>query len=155
LHRLAMQYVSVANRRRNHIMVCVDVFSRYCWLGGLVHKDEHSSLEAFRTIIARAGIAPRVLRTDNGLEFKNAVWAEYCADQDIKQIFSLSHTPTSNGIVERTNLEVRRLIARLFTHNAKTVWEPFLQDIALAKNASWNRSIKSAPFTSISPRVQV
>jgi transposase InsO family protein len=139
------QYTSVANRRRNYIMVCVDVFSRYCWLEALVNKDEHSSLEAFRTIIARAGIAPRVLRTDNGLEFKNSVWAEFCAARDIKQIFSLSHTPTSNGIVERTNLEVRRLIARLFTHNANTVWEPFLQNIAQAKNASWNRSIKSAP----------
>jgi hypothetical protein len=85
------------------------------------------------------------LRTDNGLESKNAVWADYCAAQDIKQIFSLSHTPTSNRIVERTNLEVRRLITRLFTHNANTVWEPFLQDIVLAKNASWNRSIKSPP----------
>jgi hypothetical protein len=63
------QYVSVANCRRNYIMVCVDVFSRYCWLEGLLHKDENSSLDAFRTIIARAGIAPRVLRTDNGLEF--------------------------------------------------------------------------------------
>jgi hypothetical protein len=100
---------------------------------------------AFRTIIARVGITPRVLRTDNGLEFKNLVWAVFCETQDIKQVFSLSHTPTSNGIVERTNLEVRRLIARLFTHNANTVWEPFLQDIALAKNASWNRSIKAAP----------
>ena len=39
---------------------------------------------------------------------------------------------------------MRRLIARLFTHNANTVWERYLQDIALAKNASWNRSIKAA-----------
>jgi hypothetical protein len=63
------QFVSVANRRRNYIMVFVDVFSRYCRLEGFVNKDENSSLEeAFRTIIARAGITPCVLRTDNGLE---------------------------------------------------------------------------------------
>jgi hypothetical protein len=32
-------------------------------------------------MVTRGGV---VLRTDNGLEFKNAVWAEYCASMDIR-----------------------------------------------------------------------
>jgi transposase InsO family protein len=43
------------------------------------------------------------VRSDNGSEFKNARFDEYCDDKGIKHEFSSKYTLEQNGIVERKN----------------------------------------------------
>ncbi|KAJ9557321.1 hypothetical protein OSB04_011935 [Centaurea solstitialis] len=45
----------------------------------------------------------KVLRSDNGTEFKNAVVEEYLASVGITHNFSAPRTPQQNGVVERKN----------------------------------------------------
>ncbi len=48
----------------------------------------------------------RVLRSDNGTEFKNQVLRDICIQFHIQQTFISSHHPTSNGLVERTKRKI-------------------------------------------------
>lgn len=50
---------------------------------------------------------PRILQVDNGSEFR--AMPNYCRDNNIKLVFTTTYTPTSNGLVERLNSELRNL----------------------------------------------
>jgi hypothetical protein len=58
------------------------------------------------------------LRTDNGLEFKNAVWEEYCAANGIIHEFTAPYTSASNGVAERANRTIMDL-ARAMLQDAQ------------------------------------
>ena len=81
-----------------YILVVQDVFSRFLWTEALTSKRPDVVLEAFRSIIRRAGAKPQSLTTDQGTEFggpfKTALEAEginvYTKDpQDINAIATI------------------------------------------------------------------
>jgi transposase InsO family protein len=45
----------------------------------------------------------KVIRSDNGTEFKNVSFDEFCLEHDIDQQFSAPRVPQQNGVVERKN----------------------------------------------------
>ncbi|GJW34560.1 putative ribonuclease H-like domain-containing protein [Tanacetum coccineum] len=45
----------------------------------------------------------KIIRCDNGTEFKNRVMSEFCEKKGIKREFSVARTPQTNGVVERRN----------------------------------------------------
>ncbi|GJX66912.1 putative ribonuclease H-like domain-containing protein [Tanacetum coccineum] len=45
----------------------------------------------------------KIIRSDNGTEFKNRVMLEFCGAKGIKQEFSNARTPQQNGVAERMN----------------------------------------------------
>ena len=50
--------------------------------------------------------------TDNGPEFISKEFTEYCKKEDIKLIHTTAHTPQANGIVERFNGTLKRIIQK-------------------------------------------
>ncbi|GKA35017.1 ribonuclease H-like domain-containing protein, partial [Tanacetum coccineum] len=45
----------------------------------------------------------KVIRCDNGIEFKNSVMNQFCEMKGIKREFSVARTPQQNGVTERRN----------------------------------------------------
>ena len=45
----------------------------------------------------------KILRSDNGTEFKNAQMTDFCKLKGITHQFSAPGTPQQNGVVERKN----------------------------------------------------
>ncbi|GJX83159.1 putative ribonuclease H-like domain-containing protein, partial [Tanacetum coccineum] len=45
----------------------------------------------------------KIIRCDNGTEFKNRVMSEFCEKKGIKKEFSVARTPQQNGVAERRN----------------------------------------------------
>ncbi|GJS41620.1 putative ribonuclease H-like domain-containing protein [Tanacetum coccineum] len=45
----------------------------------------------------------KIIRFDNGTEFKNRVMSEFCEKKGIKKEFSVTRTPQQNGVAERRN----------------------------------------------------
>ncbi|GJW87231.1 ribonuclease H-like domain-containing protein, partial [Tanacetum coccineum] len=68
-------------------------------------KDETSEiLKTFITSIENLiDLKVKVIRCDNGTEFKNRVMNQFCEMKDIKREFSVARTPQQNGVVERKN----------------------------------------------------
>ncbi|GJX55299.1 ribonuclease H-like domain-containing protein [Tanacetum coccineum] len=80
----------------------VRVFS---WVFFLATKDETSGiLKTFITEIEnQLDYKVKVIRSDNGTEFKNSVMNQFCEMKGIKREFSVARTPQQNGVAERRN----------------------------------------------------
>ncbi|GKC04191.1 putative ribonuclease H-like domain-containing protein [Tanacetum coccineum] len=68
-------------------------------------KDETSEiLKTFITCIENLiDLRMKVIRCDNGTEFKNRVMNEFCEMKGIKREFCVARTPQQNGVAERKN----------------------------------------------------
>nr|GFB18368.1 putative ribonuclease H-like domain-containing protein [Tanacetum cinerariifolium] len=82
-----------------------DDYSRFTWVFFLATKDETSPI--LKTFIAglenQFRLKVKVIRSDNGTEFKNNDLNQFCRMKGIKKEFSVPRTPQQNGIAERKN----------------------------------------------------
>ncbi|GJY88075.1 putative ribonuclease H-like domain-containing protein [Tanacetum coccineum] len=71
----------------------------------LLTKDETS--EIFKNFIKEienlVDKKVKIIKSDNGTEFKNKVMDDFCREKGIKRKYSVSRTPQQNGVVERRN----------------------------------------------------
>ncbi|GJY89267.1 putative ribonuclease H-like domain-containing protein [Tanacetum coccineum] len=92
----------------NHASYCLvitDDCTRFCWVFFLASKDETSGiLQTFiRQIENQLSHSVKIIRSDNGTEFKNRDMLEFCGNKGIKQEYSNARTPQQNGVAERMN----------------------------------------------------
>ncbi|GKC74169.1 putative ribonuclease H-like domain-containing protein [Tanacetum coccineum] len=82
-----------------------DDFSRFSWVFFLASKDETSGiLKRFITEIEnQLNHKVKVIRCDNGIEFKNREMNEFCGLKGIKREFSVARTLQQNRVTERKN----------------------------------------------------
>nr|GEX56594.1 hypothetical protein [Tanacetum cinerariifolium] len=82
-----------------------DTRDRFTWVFFLATKDETSPI--LKTFIAglenQLSLKVKVIRSDNGTEFKNNDLNRFCGIKGIKREFSVPRTPQQNGIAERKN----------------------------------------------------
>ncbi|GJS55558.1 putative ribonuclease H-like domain-containing protein [Tanacetum coccineum] len=90
---------------KKYCLVVTDDYSRFTWVFFLASKDETSGiLKSFITEIENlVDKKVKIIRCDNGTEFKNRVMSEFCEKKGIKKEFSVARTPQQNGVVERRN----------------------------------------------------
>jgi transposase InsO family protein len=88
-----------------YVLIIVDDYSRYSWVFFLESKDE--VFEHFRSLaLGLNNEHPnclKVIHSDNGTEFRNVSFDEFCLEYGIDQQFSAPRVPQQNGVVERKN----------------------------------------------------
>nr|GEZ50064.1 putative ribonuclease H-like domain-containing protein [Tanacetum cinerariifolium] len=88
-----------------YCLVITDDYSRFSWVFFLATKDETS--EIIRTFINGLenliDLKVKVIRCDNGTEFKNRVMNQFCKIKGIKIKFSVARTLQQNKVVEKKN----------------------------------------------------
>ncbi|GKE96418.1 putative ribonuclease H-like domain-containing protein, partial [Tanacetum coccineum] len=70
----------------------------------------------------------KIIRYDNGTEFKNRVMSEFYEKKSIKKEFSVARTPQQNGVAERRNrtlIEAARTMVLVVKPHNKTPYELF------------------------------
>ncbi|KAJ9544705.1 LOW QUALITY PROTEIN: hypothetical protein OSB04_024412 [Centaurea solstitialis] len=90
---------------KKYILVLVDVFSRYTWVE-FVKKKSHVLMlliNLLKRLQVLHGMQVRVIRSDNGTEFKNSTIEDYLTTVGITHNFSTPRTPQQNREVERKN----------------------------------------------------
>ncbi len=100
---VAMDVLQLSVRSRQdskYVLVMVDHFSRYVVLAPLQDKSTKVVAHMLVAHLFCPNSAPRVLLSDNGTEFRNSVMEEICKQFNIKQTFTVTYHPTSNGLVE-------------------------------------------------------
>nr|GEW75675.1 hypothetical protein [Tanacetum cinerariifolium] len=102
LHMLHMDLFGPTNvkslMKKSYCLVITDDFSRFSWVFFLTTKDETSGiLKTFITGIEnQLDSKVKVIRSDNGTEFKNSVMNQFCDMKRIKREFSVARTPQQN-----------------------------------------------------------
>ncbi|GJW31342.1 putative ribonuclease H-like domain-containing protein [Tanacetum coccineum] len=124
--------------KKMYCLVVTDDFSRFSWVFFLATKDETSEiLKTFITGIENLiDLRVKVIRCDNGTEFKNRVMNQFCEMKGIKREFSVARTPQQNGVAERKN---RTLIeaARTMLADSKlptTFWAKAVNTVCYVQN---------------------
>ncbi|GKD62524.1 putative ribonuclease H-like domain-containing protein [Tanacetum coccineum] len=90
---------------KTYCLVVTDDYSRFSWVFFLATKDETS--EILKTFIIgienQINHKVKIIRCDNGTEFKNNDMNQFCGMKGIKREFSVAKTPQQNGVAERKN----------------------------------------------------
>jgi hypothetical protein len=132
------------NENWRYVVTVVDIFSRKVFLNKMKLKDAETTRDAFAEIINDAGVSPKYLMSDNGKEWLGE-FKEFCKENEIKQIFTRSYSPEANGVVERMNKEIRKIIRAFFVRNFNKKWFDILDKVADNKNDTFNSSVKNSP----------
>ncbi|GJY38245.1 putative ribonuclease H-like domain-containing protein [Tanacetum coccineum] len=90
---------------KKYCLVVTDDYNRFTWVFSLASKDETSDiLKSFITQIENlVDKKVKIIKCDNGTEFKNRVMNEFCEKKGIKREFSVARTHQQNGVAKRRN----------------------------------------------------
>jgi hypothetical protein len=88
-----------------YFMLFIDDFMRYTWVYFLRRKnDVFEYFKEFRTMVEKkTEKSIKILRLDQGGEYKLGDFIKYCKMHGIVQHFIVPHTPQQNGVAERKN----------------------------------------------------
>nr|GEW28737.1 putative ribonuclease H-like domain-containing protein [Tanacetum cinerariifolium] len=91
--------------KKSYCLVVTDDYSRFTWVFFLATKDE--TIPILKTFITgienQLSLKVRIIKSENGTEFKNNDLNQFCRMKGIKREFSVPRTLKQNGISERKN----------------------------------------------------
>ncbi|GJX83508.1 putative ribonuclease H-like domain-containing protein [Tanacetum coccineum] len=107
LEEIALKHRSSTQEQvdRGRLIVGAHAHDRFSWVFFLASKDETSGIlqNFIRQIENQLNHRVKIIRSDNGTEFKNRDMLEFCGNKGIKQEYSNARTPQQNGVAERMN----------------------------------------------------
>ena len=127
------------------IIVAVDYFTKWAEAEPLATITEQKIRNfVWQSIICRFGI-PRALVSDNGKQFDNSKFKDFCAELGIKNYYSSLAHPQSNGQIEVT---IRTLKAALKTklEDHKGKWIEYLPEVLWAYRTMRKSATQETPF---------
>ncbi|GJU22032.1 putative ribonuclease H-like domain-containing protein [Tanacetum coccineum] len=138
---------STSVRSLNHKTYCLvitDDFSRFSWVFFLITKYETSGIlmEFIRQIENQLNQKVKTIRCDNGTEFKNRDFIEFCGLKGIKRDYSNARTPQQNGVAERKKRTIieaaKTMLADSFLPN--TFWAKAVSTACYVLNKPHNKT---------------
>ena len=132
-------------RQLKFLVVGIDYFTKWVEAEALAIIMEKNILSFFwRNIICRFGI-PRVLVSNNGKQFDNSAFRDFCSKLDIKNHYSSPAHPQANGQVEVTNRSLLKII-KTRLDGAKGIWSDELPSIIWAYQTIARTPTGETPF---------
>ncbi|KAI3623961.1 hypothetical protein CBS14141_003660 [Malassezia furfur] len=122
-----------------------DHFSRFCMLYPLKQGTQGEVVRYLMEWMAMLG-PPAVLQMDNGEAFVNDAIARIAREHHIVIRRGSPGRPRSQGLVERANGHVRRLIAKWCRRFHERHWTQSLSSIAMACNMSKHTTVGKTPY---------
>ncbi|RVW66143.1 Retrovirus-related Pol polyprotein from transposon TNT 1-94 [Vitis vinifera] len=114
------------------------------WGPSPVESHSGCSFKEWKTMVEkRTGKVVKTLRTDNGLEFCNKDFDEFCRKESIVRHRTVRHTPQQNGVAERMNqtLVQRARCMRIDAGLSKKFWAEAVNTAAYLVNRSPSTAI--------------
>jgi len=109
------------------------------------YKKGETVLGSVKDFIYKNG-KPIIIHSDNGKEFCNNIFDDYCNTNNIKVIRGRPYHPQSQGIVESFNKEIKKLLENNYLENPKKFsLENALPDIVEIYNNNIHSSTKYKP----------
>jgi hypothetical protein len=140
-----MQNLQSNNSHFYYLFCCVDIFSKFAWVKPIKNKSSEVISMVLKDIILTEG-PPKVISSDNGLEFVNSDVDALCKEFGIEQRHSLPYKPTTQGQIERFNGSLKAMIKRHINKIDRNTFIPHLQNIVYSYNSSVHSTIGFTPF---------
>ena len=144
------------------LLVVVDHFTKYAWVTTIKDKKASTVVDFIENLFQNefklsavdpGNHPPRPainLRSDNGGEFVAHVVREVCDKYGVRKMEGAAYSPWLQGLVERLNQTLKRLLKQLMQMNKTTKWkhlvasvlDQYLDDkhstIAVSPRTAWN-----------------
>uniref|UniRef100_A0A2N9H9Y5 Uncharacterized protein n=1 Tax=Fagus sylvatica TaxID=28930 RepID=A0A2N9H9Y5_FAGSY len=135
----------VGRRQLKFLVVGIDYFTKWVEAEPLATITE-KNIRAFvwKAIICRFGI-PKAFISDNGRQFDNSPFREFCAELGIHNHYSSPGHPQANGQVEVTNRSLLKMI-KTRLEGAKGLWPEELPNILWAYRTTARTPTGETPF---------
>ena len=127
-----------------HILVIVDVFTKFIILKPVKDKTALTVARELYNVFCLFGF-PKILQSDNGLEFSNATLNELLRILKTEFRHSSAYYPQANGLAERSVRTTLDLL-RKFCDGITCDWPSLLPSIQLRINQRAPSSTNSTPF---------
>lgn len=140
------------NDNFRYILTVIDVFSKYAFTYPLRTKGAAEVTRAFRLIIDNSekeggGFkrSPKVLQTDRGLEYNNAILKRFLSSRSISLQFPLTQSKHKASIAERFNQTIQSRIYKFFTARNTKRYIEILPKLTKHYNHTVHKTIKMKP----------
>lgn len=133
------------NKNYAYILAVVDLNTKYLWMEALKRKTALDVNDALIKILDSMPKKPTVFQTDNGGEFMDE-FDKTLKSRGIKHVFSQSHSPSTNGGIERTQKTIKRKMGKYFTLNNTKIWYDVLADFVEGYNNTTHGTTKQTPY---------
>jgi len=145
------QKLAKYNDNYNWLMNIIDLHSKFVYSIPLKNKTIDQvvpAIEALLLQLSEEAQVPAVVQTDNGSEFISNESEAMYERLGIKHLTSLSHTPQSQGAIERFNRTLKQKLNRYWLHeNSKNKrWVDILPTIVQNYNTTYHSTIKTTPM---------
>lgn len=131
-----------------YILTLVDVFTRQAFAKPIKNKDSTTVVNAFNELYGKVKKKNKnitQLQSDNGSEFINPEFKKTLKDKKIRHFTSVPGKPQSNGVIERFNGTLKRLMNKdLYSRNSKD-WVHHIDEYIDAYNDSYHVTLKMSP----------
>ena len=135
----------IAVRQLKFLVVGIDYFTKWVEVEALATiTEENIRSFVWRCIICRFGI-PRVLVSDNGKQFNNDSFRDFCSQLGIRNHYSSPAHPQANGHVEVTNRSLLKII-KTRLEGAKGIWLEELPSVLWAYRTTARTPTRETPF---------
>ena len=135
----------MAVRQLKFLVVNIDYFTKWVEANALATIIERNMRSfVWKNIICRYSI-PRVLVSDNGKQFDNDAFRDFCSQLGIKNHYSSLDHPQVNGQVEVTNLSLLKII-KTRLERAKGIWPEELPSVLWAYRTTTRMPTRETPF---------
>ena len=128
----------------SNILSVIDVCSGFVVVEPLKNKDMETVVCKLWKIFVTFG-TPKIVQSDNGAEFANHLMTAFNTILKIDHRFSVVAKPSTNGLVERSNQNIGRLLRKI-TGGDYSCWEESLLQVQIALNTSINQRTQSSAF---------
>lgn len=147
MERLYCDYVGPLPRSKEgnrYIFVCVDAFTRFCWLTPTRNITSQVSIRCLQNIFGVFGPC-RTLVTDNATSFKSTAFRNFCFEAGVAHTTTTPYYPNPS-MAERVNRNLRAALIA-FHHNDQTRWDNSLSWLGYAFNTATHEAHKATPVS--------
>ena len=128
----------------SYMFNAVDLFTRKAYSVPMKQKTDKEALSAFKKIVSQVGKV-RSVRSDRGSEFVSTIFKQYLNEKNIKQVLSAAGTPSSNGMIERLNGTLGRIVSKALLSDPEFNWVENTDKILNAYNTTPNKTTSKTP----------
>ena len=134
-----------------YIVTFIMMKSRYVTIYPLRNKSDvlTAFTRYYQDVKTLAGTVIKILRSDNGGEYRNDAMDRFCKSKSIKQEYTVPYNPEQNGMAERMNRTLVEMTRCMLKDSGlhKSYWCEAMMTAAYIRNVLSNSSNKSSsPF---------
>jgi Integrase core domain/Integrase zinc binding domain len=134
-----------AERNKTHIIVAVDVFSKFVLIGAIPQRDSTTVATFLRTHLIGIFGPPQYLRTDNGNEFKGTL-AEVCDMLHITFVKATAYHKEANGQSEIYLRTIQTMLRRTLLAVPSASWRTLIPELQYTLNTTYASAIGLPPY---------